>query len=158
QNKEGEYQMKSEFITDISEIRKRARRHMSSGAVTEGYRADREAVIELLQGALATEILWVLRYRQHYCMARAIHAEAVRQGFLQHANEEQEHADRIAFRISQLGGTPDLNPMGLLTRSHSEYVEGSDLTSMMREDLAAERIAIDSYRDMVVYIGDADPT
>jgi bacterioferritin len=146
------------FLTDIKEIRRRAREHILNGAVTEGYRGDRETVIRLLNEALATEIVCTLRYRRHYFMASGIHAQAVAQEFLAHANEEQGHADQIGARIVQLGGAPDLNPEGLLTRSHAEYVEGSTLIEMIREDLVAERIAIDSYSEMIRYLADNDPT
>jgi bacterioferritin len=145
-------------LTDIQEIRKRARRQMEHGAVTEGYKADREAVISLLNQALATEIVCVLRYRRHHFMAKGIHSQAVADEFLEHANEEQGHADLIAARIVQLDGAPDFSPQGLLTRSHSEYVEGDTLTDMIREDLVAERIAIESYGEIVRYLGDKDPT
>lgn len=146
------------FLTDIKTLRERARKHMEQGAVTEGYRADRETVIKVLNEALATEIVCVLRYRRHYFMASGIHAEAVAGEFLQHSNDEQGHADQIAQRIVQLGGEPNLNPEGLVTRSHAEYVEGTTLNDMIREDLVAERIAIDSYREIVQYIGNDDPT
>jgi bacterioferritin len=146
------------FLTDIKTLRERARQHMELGAVTEGYRADRETVVKILNEALATEIVCVLRYRRHYFMASGIHAEAVAQEFLQHSNDEQGHADEIAQRIVQLGGEPNLNPEGLLTRSHAEYVEGTTLTDMITEDLVAERIAIDSYREIVQYLGNDDPT
>jgi len=146
------------FLTDIKTLRERARRHIEKGAVTEGYRADRETVIKLLNEALATEIVCVLRYKRHYFMASGIHAESVAAEFLQHANDEQGHADQIAARIVQLGGAPNFNPEGLLTRSHAEYVEGETLTDMITEDLVAERIAIDSYRDMINYFGNDDPT
>jgi bacterioferritin len=146
------------FLTDVKTLRERARRHMEQGAVTEGYRADRETVIKVLNEALATEIVCVLRYRRHYFMASGIHAEAVAGEFLQHSNDEQGHADQIAQRIIQLGGEPNFDPEGLLTRSHAEYVEGTTLTDMIREDLVAERIAIDSYREIVQYLGNDDPT
>jgi bacterioferritin len=146
------------FLTDIKTLRERARKHMEKGAVTEGYRADRETVIKVLNEALATEIVCVLRYRRHYFMASGIHAEAVAAEFLQHSNDEQGHADEIADRIVQLGGEPNLNPEGLLTRSHAEYVEGTTLRDMITEDLVAERIAIDSYREIVQYLGTDDPT
>jgi len=146
------------FLTDIKTLRERARRHIEKGAVTEGYSADRETVIKLLNEALATEIVCVLRYKRHYFMASGIHAEGVAAEFLQHANDEQGHADQIAARIVQLGGEPNFNPDGLLTRSHAEYVEGDTLVDMIKEDLVAERIAIDSYRDMINYFGNDDPT
>ena len=146
------------FLTDIKTLRERARQHIENGAVTEGYRADRETVIKLLNEALATEIVCVLRYRRHYFMASGINAESVAAEFLQHANEEQGHADQIAHRIVQLQGEPNFNPEGLLMRSHAEYVEGTSLTDMIKEDLVAERIAIDSYREMITYFGDKDVT
>src|SRR5437660_5041454 len=146
------------FLTDIKTLRERARQHIEQGAVTEGYSADRETVIKLLNEALATEIVCVLRYKRHYFMASGIHAESVAAEFLQHANEEQAHADQIAQRIVQLGGAPNFSPEGLLTRSHAEYVEGDTLNDMIREDLVAERIAIDSYREMIRYFGNDDPT
>jgi bacterioferritin len=145
-------------LTDVNVIRQRARRHVEQGAVTEGYQADRSTVIRLLNEALATEIVCVLRYRRHYFMASGIHADPVAAEFLQHANEEQGHADLIAQRIVQLGGEPNFSPEGLLTRSHAEYVEGRTLGEMIRENLVAERIAIDSYREMIVYLGTDDPT
>ena len=146
------------FLTDIKTLRERARRHIEKGAVTEGYSADRETVIKILNEALATEIVCVLRYRRHYFMASGINADSVAAEFLQHSNDEQGHADQIAQRIVQLGGEPNFNPEGLLTRSHAEYVEGDTLTDMIKEDLVAERIAIDSYRDIVQYLGNDDPT
>jgi len=146
------------FLTDIKTLRERARKHIEKGAVTEGYSADRDTVIKLLNEALATEIVCVLRYKRHYFMATGINADAVAAEFLQHANDEQGHADQIAARIVQLGGEPNLNPEGLLTRSHAEYVEGHNLIDMIKEDLVAERIAIDSYREMITYFGNDDPT
>lgn len=149
---------KKSFLTDIKTLRKRARQHMEKGAVTPGYQADRATVIRILNEALATEIVCVLRYKRHFFMASGINAQSVAQEFLQHANEEQVHADQIAQRIVQLGGEPDLSPDGLSTRSHSEYVEGDSLVEMIREDLVAERIAIDSYREMIAYLGNDDST
>jgi bacterioferritin len=146
------------FLTDIKTLRERARKHIEQGAVTEGYSADRETVIKVLNEALATEIVCVLRYRRHYFMASGINAEGVAAEFLQHSNDEQGHADLIAQRIVQLGGAPNFSPEGLLTRSHAEYVEGETLTDMIKEDLVAERIAIDSYRDIIQYLGNDDPT
>jgi bacterioferritin len=146
------------FLTDIKTLRERARQHIENGAVTDGYKADRETVVKLLNEALATELVCVLRYKRHYFMASGIYAEGVAAEFLQHANEEQGHADLIARRIVQLKGAPDFNPQGLLTRSHAEYVEGDTLIDMIKEDLVAERIAIDSYREMVNYFGNDDPT
>lgn len=146
------------FLTDIQTLRERARKHIEKGAITEGYTADRETVIKVLNEALATEIVCVLRYKRHYFMASGIHAEGVAAEFLQHANDEQAHADQIAQRIVQLGGEPDFSPEGLLTRSHAEYVEGDTLIDMIKEDLVAERIAIDSYREIIRYLGNDDPT
>jgi bacterioferritin len=146
------------FVSDIEEIRRRARQHMEKGAVTEGYRADRETVIRLLNEALATEIVCVLRYKYHYFMASGINSQSVKQEFLEHASEEQQHADMIAERITQLDGKPNYNPDGLATRSHSEYKEGASLVDMIREDLVAERIAIESYGDMIRFLGNDDPT
>ena len=146
------------FLSDIKTLRERARQHIEKGAVTEGYKADRETVIKVLNEALATEIVCVLRYRRHYFMASGINADSVAAEFLQHSNDEQGHADQIAQRIVQLGGAPNLNPEGLLTRSHAEYVEGETLTDMTKEDLVAERIAIDSYREIIQYLGNDDPT
>jgi bacterioferritin len=150
--------MDKSFLTDIKELRRRARSHIEQGAITAAYRGDRETVLRLLNEALATELVCVLRYKRHYYMASGIHAQAVAEEFLEHASEEQAHADLIAERINQLGGEPDLNPEGLLTRSHSEYVEGDDIVDMIKEDLVAERIAIDSYSEMIRYIADDDPT
>jgi bacterioferritin len=150
--------MDKSFLTDIKELRRRARSHMEQGAITAAYRGDRETVLRLLNEALASEIVCVLRYKRHHYMASGIHAQAVAAEFLEHASEEQAHADLIAERINQLGGQPDFNPEGLLTRSHSEYVEGDDLVDMIKEDLVAERIAIDSYSEMIRYIADDDPT
>ena len=146
------------FLTDIKTLRERARKHIENGAITEGYSADRDTVVKLLNEALATEIICVLRYKRHYFMATGINAESVAAEFLQHANEEQVHADQIAQRIVQLGGAPNLNPHGLSTRSHAEYVEGDTLVDMIKEDLVAERIAIDSYREMINYVNTDDPT
>lgn len=146
------------FLTDVAELRRRAREHVEKGAVTAGYRADRETVIKLLNEALATELVCVLRYKVHYFTAQGIHSEAVAQEFLEHANEEQQHADKLAIRIKQLGGEPNMNPDGLLSRSHTQYVTGSSLQEMIHEDLVAERIAIDSYSEMIRYVGADDPT
>src|SRR5207237_5313597 len=135
--------MPQDFLTDVKTLRERARKHIENGAVTEGYKADRDTVVRLLNEALATEIVCTLRYRRHHFMAQGIHSQAVAAEFLEHANEEQGHADQIAERIIQLGGAPNFNPEGLLTRSHAEYVEGDSLVDMIKEDLVAERIAID---------------
>jgi bacterioferritin len=149
---------KEDFLTDVKTLRKRARQHIERGAVTEGYSADRETVLKLLNEALATELICVLRYKRHYFMASGLQAQSVAQEFLQHANEEQAHADQIAARIVQLAGEPNFSPEGLATRSHAEYVEGENLIDMIKEDLVAERIAIDSYREMIRYCGNDDPT
>jgi bacterioferritin len=147
-----------EFLSDVKELRRRARQHIEDGAVTPGDTADRDTVIKILNEALATEIVCVLRYKRHYFMAQGIHAQAVADEFLEHATEEQGHADRIAERITQIGGAPDFSPQGLATRSHSEYVEGDTLVDMIREDLVAERVAIESYSEIVRYLGDRDIT
>ena len=144
------------FLSDISELRRRARQHIDQGAVTIGYQADREKVIAVLNEALATEIVCVLRYKRHYFMATGIHANAVAAEFLEHANDEQGHADQIARRITQIGGAPDFSPVGLASRSHSEYAEGGSLVEMIRENLVAERIAIESYGEIVRFLGDRD--
>jgi bacterioferritin len=146
------------FLTDVKTIRARARQHIEEGAVTPSYQADRKTVLKLLNEALATEIVCVLRYRRHHFMAAGINAEGVAAEFLTHANEEQQHADQIAQRIVQLNGEPNFSPEGLLSRSHAEYVEGENLIDMIKEDLVAERIAIDSYREMINYIGSKDTT
>ena len=146
------------FLTDVKEIRRRARKHIEEGAVTEGYKADRETVIKLLNEALATEIVCVLRYKRHYFMAQGIHSDPIANEFLQHANEEQQHADMIAARIIQLGGAPNFSPDGLTTRAHSEYAEGQNLVDMIKEDLIAERIAIDTYTEMIRYVAENDIT
>ena len=150
--------MPGAFLSDIQTLRKRAREHIAQGAVTPGYHADRAVVLKLLNEALATELVCVLRYKRHYFTAKGIHAEGVASEFLEHANDEQGHADQIAERITQLGGEPDFNPDGLATRSHAEYVEGDSLEDMIKEDLVAERIAIDSYREIVQYLGEKDST
>ena len=146
------------FVSDVKELRRRARQHIERGAVTEGYRADLPTVLRILNEALATEIVCVLRYKRHYYMAAGIHAGGVADEFLEHANDEQGHVDKIAERITQLGGEPDLNPEHLTGRSHSEYVEGKGLLEMIREDLVAERIVIESYSEMIRYLGESDPT
>ncbi|MBI2817886.1 MAG: bacterioferritin [Acidobacteria bacterium] len=149
---------KGPFLTDIEDIRKRARMHLEQGAVTDSYKGDRQTVLKLLNEALATEIVCVLRYKRHYYMATGIHSQAIAEEFQEHAAEEQDHADRIAARIIQLDGEPNLNPEGLLSRSHSEYVEGESTLDMIREDLVAERVAIESYSEIIRYLGDNDPT
>jgi bacterioferritin len=147
-----------EFVSDIKKIRQRAREHMERGAVTDGYKADRRRVIDVLNEVLATEIVCVLRYKHHYFTASGIHSEAVKSEFRQHAVDEQQHADWAAERINQLGGQPNFNPEGLAARSHSEYGESSDLQSMIRENLVAERVAIESYSDIVRWLANDDPT
>ncbi len=146
------------FLSDVKELRRRAREHIDKGAITEGYQLDVKQVCGVLNQALATEIVCVLRYKRHYYMATGLNKDAVATEFLQHASEEQEHADRIAERITQLGGAPDFNPEGLASRSHSEYVEGNSLVDMIKENLIAERIAIESYTEIVRFLGDKDVT
>lgn len=146
------------FVSDVKAIRERARAHMAEGAVTDSYKADREQVIKVLNEVLATELVCTLRYKRHYYMASGLDSESVRAEFLQHANEEQGHADRIAERIVQINGAPDFNPDVLAGRSHAQYVEGGDLVSMIKENLVAERIAIESYAEIIRWLGDADPT
>ncbi|MDE2481491.1 MAG: ferritin-like domain-containing protein [bacterium] len=146
------------FLTDVKELRKRARANMQRGAVTESYELDPKVVVDVLNQALATEIVCVLRYKRHFFAARGLNKDAVAQEFLQHANEEQQHADRISERITQLGGEPDLNPATLTARSHSEYVEASDLVAMIKENLIAERIAIESYTEIIRFLGNRDVT
>jgi bacterioferritin len=146
------------FLTDIKTIRERARRHIEEGAVTENYGADKATVLKLLNESLATEIVCTLRYRRHYFMAKGLTSAGVAEEFMEHANEEQAHADQFAERIVQLGGEPNFSPDGLASRSHAEYVEGESLIDMIREDLVAERIAIESYRDIIRYLGENDPT
>lgn len=145
-------------LSDIPTLRKRARQNIEGGAVTEGYAADRSKVIQLLNEALATELVCVLRYKRHYFMAKGIHSDPVKAEFLAHAAEEMAHADRLAKRITELGGDPNFSPDGLSTRSHAEYVAGDTLNSMIKEDLIAERIAIESYREMIAYLAGNDPT
>jgi bacterioferritin len=146
------------FSKQIQEIRDRARQHITDGPVTSDYGLDRDRAVAVLNEALATELVCVLRYKFHYFMATGIHSQAVKEEFLEHANEEQEHADQIAERIKQLGGKPEMNPAVFAGNSHSEYKEGSTLIDMLKEDLIAERIAIDSYREMIAYLAEADST
>jgi bacterioferritin len=147
------------FLTDVKTLRERARTHIEEGAVTATYGGNTETAIKVLNDALATEIVCVLRYKRHYFMAKGIHAGPVSAEFLEHASDEQAHADRIAERIVQLGGAPNLSPEGLLTRSHTEYVEaGDDLVKMIKENLVAERIAVDSYREIATYFAGFDST
>ena len=145
-------------MSDVTTLRERARRHIEEGAVTEGYGANREVVLKLLNEALATELVCVLRYKRHYYMAQGPQSDTAATEFLEHAKQEEEHADQIAARIVQLGGEPDFAPDTLTARSHAEYKPGTDLVDMIKEDLVAERIAIDSYREMARFIGEGDPT
>ncbi len=146
------------FLSDVQELRRRARENMMRGPITSDYRGDVHQAVDILNQALATEVVCVLRYKRHYYMAKGIAKDAVASEFLEHATQEQEHADMIAERITQLGGAPNFNPEGMSTRSHSEYVEGDDMVDMIKENLVAERVAIESYREMIRFFGDNDPT
>jgi len=146
------------FVLDVKELRKRAREHMERGAVTSNYQGDVQTTIKLLNDALATELVCVLRYKFHALAAQGIHSEAVKEEFSTHAREEEEHADMIGERINQLGGKPNMNPEGLLSRSATQYIEGTSLRNMIEENLVAERIAIETYREMIRYFADHDPT
>jgi len=148
----------NEFLSDVATLRKNARAHIDGGAITDAYGADRERVIGVLNEALATELVCVLRYKRHYYMADGLSSGPVAAEFLQHATEEQGHADVLAARIIQLHGEPDFNPATLVQRSHAEYVPGNDLRDMIREDLVAERVAIASYQEIIRWLDDADPT
>ena len=148
----------AEFLTDITTLRERARQKIEQGPITEAYGADRERVIEVLNEALATELVCVLRYKRHYFTASGIHSQAAANEFLQHATEEQGHADQIATRIVQLQGSPNFDPDGLTSRSHAEYDASEKLSDMLREDLVAERIAIDSYSEIIQWLGNGDVT
>ena len=145
-------------FTPTAQLRKQARANIMEGAVTKSYPEDRETIIEQLNKALATEIVCVLHYMRHYYTATGLVSEPVKQHFMEHAREEQEHAGQLAERIMQLGGEPDLNPATLTERSHAEYQEGKTLKDMVTEDLIAERIAVESYRELIEYLGDRDPT
>jgi len=147
-----------DFVVDVKAIRERAHKHVEDGAVTGGNKTDRKRVIAVLNDALATELVCILRYKRHYYMARGMHAESVKSEFLQHAAEEQQHADWLAERITQLDGEPNFNPEGIAQRSHAEYDESTDLQSMVRADLIAERIAIETYTEIVRWLGNDDPT
>ena len=149
---------KGTFVTDIAAIRKRAREKLEMGAVTQNYGGDPQTAISLLNEAVATEIVCVLRYKYHAIAASGIASESVKEEFAQHAREEEEHMDLIAERINQLGGKPNMNPDGITTRAASQYAEGENLVDMIRENLVAERIAIEHYRDLIRYFGDKDPT
>ena len=144
-------------LSTVNDLRARARQEVSQGAVTPAYGADPEKVCELLNTALATELLCALRYKRHYYMATGMASEAVKQEFLEHANQESDHADKLAERIVQLGGEPDFNPANIAKRSHAEYVEGNSLREMIYEDLVAERIAIQSYTELVRFLHEKDP-
>jgi bacterioferritin len=148
----------SDFLTDIDELRRRARQNIEQGPITQSYGADRERVIDVLNQVLATELVCVLRYKRHYFTASGINAGPVADEFLQHATEEQQHADQVATRIVQLQGSPNFDPEGLATRSHAEYDASEDLVDMIKEDLVAERIAIQSYQEITRWLGDKDPT
>ncbi|WP_407314782.1 bacterioferritin [Pseudomonas sp. nanlin1] len=145
-------------LTDVNTLRERARTNVDQGAVTEGYAGDREEILRLLNESLATELVCTLRYKRHYFMANGIKASVAAAEFLEHAEQEMEHADKLAERITQLGGEPDFNPDNLSKNSHAQYVAGNTLKEMVYEDLVAERIAIDSYREIIQYIGEKDPT
>ncbi len=148
----------AEFLTDIKTLRERARANIEQGPITSAYGADRERVVQVLNEALATELVCVLRYKRHYYTATGINAAPVAAEFLQHANEEQQHADQIALRITQLQGEPNFDPEGLASRAHAEYDASLDLLDMVREDLVAERVAIESYSEMIAWLGTNDPT
>ncbi len=150
--------MAGEFKADIERIRREAREHLEQGPITDAYGADRERVVEVLNTVLATELVCVLRYKRHYYMASGLNAAPVAAEFLQHATDEQGHADQVAMRITQLDGKPNFDPHGLADRSHADYVEGDTLLDMVREDLVAERIAIGSYQEIARWLGDDDPT
>jgi bacterioferritin len=147
-----------EFLTDVETLRRRAREHIDQGPITDSYGADRERVIAVLNEVLATELVCVLRYKRHYYTATGIDSASVAAEFLQHATDEQGHADMVAARIVQLQGAPNFNPDGLATRSHAEYKEGNGLVDMVREDLIAERVAVASYQEIIRWLGDGDPT
>ncbi|HEY9180827.1 MAG TPA: ferritin-like domain-containing protein [Candidatus Baltobacteraceae bacterium] len=146
------------FLSDVQELRRRARENMMRGPVTDDYRGDVKQSVDILNAALATELVCVLRYKRHFYMCRGIYKDAVADEFAEHARQEQEHADMIAERITQLGGEPDFNPEGMASRSHSEYREGESMLDMIKENLVAERVAIESYREMIRFFGDNDPT
>jgi bacterioferritin len=148
----------AEFLTDITTLRERARANIEAGPITSAYGADRDRVVAVLNEALATELVCILRYKRHYFTATGLNSGPVADEFLQHANEEQAHADQIALRITQLQGEPNFDPEGLATRSHAEYDDSLDLLEMVREDLVAERIAIQSYSEIIAWLGNADPT
>ena len=145
-------------MSDVATLRRRARAHLEDGAVTSSYPKDRETIIQLLNEALATELVCVLRYKRHYYATKGIRAKVAAAEFLEHAQDEQQHANEIAQRIVQLGVNPDLNPSTLASRSHAEYDDSTDLPGMLKANLIAERVAIESYREMIAYVGERDPT
>ena len=149
---------KSAFVIDLEKIRDDARTNMQMGAVTSGYSLNNDNVIAMLNEALATEIICTLRYKQHYFMCEGLNVQAVADEFLEHAQEEQRHADQLSERITQLGGEPDLDPVSISKNAHSKYAPAESTKQMIRENLVAERIAVDSYRAMIEYVGDSDPT
>ncbi|HEV3040648.1 MAG TPA: ferritin-like domain-containing protein [Candidatus Angelobacter sp.] len=146
------------FVRDVEDLRRRALERIEEGAVTQSYKGDVNKTIEILNEALATEIVCVLRYMHHYFMATGVHGRAAADEFKEHADEERQHADMVAERIQQLGGKPDFNPKNLVERSVSHYVEGETLADMIREDLVAERMVIELYQEMIRYFGNNDPT
>lgn len=145
------------FLTDVKTLRERARQHLETGDVTATYQGDAKRTIAILQSVLATEIVCVLRYTMHAVAATGLSSEGVKKEFAEHAKDEQDHMLWVAERINQLGGTPNFNPEGLLSRSASQYVEGENLVDMIKENLVAERIAVDHYRELIRYFGDDDP-
>ena len=155
---EGSQTAEKPFLSDVQTLRDRARKNMAKGAVTETYKGDPKQTVEILQSVLATEIVCILRYTMHAITATGMASEAVKDEFLEHAKEEQEHMMAVAERINQLGGEPNFNPEGLATRSASQYSGGPDLVDMIRENLVAERIAVDHYRELIRYFGEDDPT
>lgn len=150
--------MANEFLSDVETLRRRARENIEQGPITDAYTADRDRVISVLNEALATELVCILRYKRHYFTAEGMNASAIAQEFMQHATEETDHADRIATRITQLQGSPDFNPATLVNRSHAEYDDSLGLEEMLKEDLVAERVAIESYSEIIRWLGDHDPT
>jgi bacterioferritin len=146
------------FVADLKEIRRRAREHLSEGAITQNYQGKASDTVDLLNQAVATEIVCILRYKYHAVCATGLASEAVKEEFAQHAKEEEQHLDLLAERINQLGGKPNMNPEGIRSRAASEYVEGENLVDMIKENLVAERVAIETYREMVRYFSDKDPT
>ena len=152
--------MKNEqpFLSDVQQLRERARASLESGAITPAYKADVKQTIDILQSVLATEIVCILRYTMNAVAATGIASESVKEEFDQHANEEREHMRKVAERINQLGGSPNFNPEGLAMRSASQYVEGANLIEMIKENLIAERIACEHYRELIRYFADTDPT